>query len=253
MKNWEYADLSHNAALNGGPQKFCDKCVQKGIQIGKHKMTPVVVVVGLAALALGGVVGYLIGRRGKDSDMVTNNIDNDYDNDSAVDANEDCDINTDHKKDLKSELAVLNSRNKKIYYLTNLHLESDDEKCEIDGLVFTEKGVYILENVKSVENHILSNCAAAEYDSYAYRIENEMEKKTRIIRKILHANEGELRIMKALIFKKPFFYNNESSDINAVPFNCLIDYITEKGFPVYTAYGIHEMYEIVKMNNQRKE
>lgn len=59
MKKWEYAELSHMAKLNGGP----DNLVKKLINSGKLKMLPWVGVAFVGGIVVDKGVGYLMEKK----------------------------------------------------------------------------------------------------------------------------------------------------------------------------------------------
>lgn len=53
MKDWKYAELSHEAKVAGGPDVLLNTVKEEGIQEGKDSMIPVAELVGLVTFVLG--------------------------------------------------------------------------------------------------------------------------------------------------------------------------------------------------------
>lgn len=253
-----YAWLAMKASQNGGVTEFCKKVyedgIKEGIKIGSRSKIPAFALGALAGAAICGAVCYYLGKRKRRQEVSEETVEHGDENVyfDGTETSEDW-KNGYHEEcmdELKSDLSFFCRTNNDIRCLTDVKLSVDNEECEIDAVAFTPKGVCVMENNRSTKDSFL---CGQEEDDDDYSIDRKMELSERLLRKILTKNDRELKIDKVVLFRSPYLdVNYESEDIKGIPFNCLTDYLNEGGFPRYTSYDVHEMYELVRMSNQRK-
>ena len=56
MKDWKYAELSHEAKVAGGPDVLLNTVKEEGIQEGKDSMKSGMAILGLVGVVMGGLL-----------------------------------------------------------------------------------------------------------------------------------------------------------------------------------------------------
>ncbi len=56
MKDWKYAELSHEAKVAGGPDVLLNTVKEEGIQEGKDSMKSEMAIIGLVGVVMGGLL-----------------------------------------------------------------------------------------------------------------------------------------------------------------------------------------------------
>lgn len=247
--------LVTQASKNGGAEEFCKKLFLEGYKKGRQSRFPAFALGALAGGAIGGVVCYFLLKLTNKQETFEETADPESENTSSdsseiLDETKSC-FYDDCMNELRRELSSYRFMHKNSCYLTGVKLYIDDELCEIDAVVFTPECIYILENNRSTKDSFLCN---QEYDNSEYNIGKKMELSERLLRKILTKQDRKLIIRKVVLFRSPYLDKNYECDgIKVIPFNCLTDYLNEIGIiRRYSSYDVHEMYELVRMNNQRK-